>query len=380
LIRDKKRAYKEPTAGNRFPPANRLKDMTTRRAHILTVLSMIRGVTAAASPGAEAQWVVYDGFAGPGRGKHIVLISGDEEYRSEESLPQLGKILARHHGFRCTVLFAIDPADGTINPEQSDNIPGLEALQTADLMILATRFRALPDHQMKYVDEYIQAGRPVIGLRTATHAFQFPANSSSSYKQYSFDSKTWEGGFGKQVLGETWISHHGRHGIQSTRGVLVPGAADHPILRGVEDIWGPTDVYTVELPMRAGIQPLVLGQVLEGMHPDDAPVAVDVRKNQITGAEVKVAPNDPMMPVAWIRGFTGKSGRTGRVFTTTMGSSVDLESEGLRRLLLNAAYWCLGLEKRIPAKSKVDLVGKYEPTPFGFGKYTRGVKPADHAM
>src|SRR5215475_10956551 len=100
-------------------------------------------------------WIVYDGYDGPGKGKHIVLVSGDEEYRSEESLPQLGKILAKHHGFKCTVLFAIDPADGTINPNQNNNIPGLEALKSADLMILFTRFRNLPDEQLKPIIDYV---------------------------------------------------------------------------------------------------------------------------------------------------------------------------------------------------------------------------------
>src|SRR4029077_19657060 len=104
------------------------------------------------------------------KGKHIVLVSGDEEYRSEEGLPQLGKILAKRHGFTCTVLFAIDPKDGTINPNVS-NIPGLEALTTADLMIILTRFRDLPDEQMKHIIDYVESGRPIIGLRTATHAF-----------------------------------------------------------------------------------------------------------------------------------------------------------------------------------------------------------------
>src|SRR5262249_15468822 len=87
------------------------------------------------APFAADPWVVYDGFDGPGKGIHIVLVSGDEEYRSEETLPQLGKILAKHHGFKCTVLFAINPKEGTIDPEVKDNIPGLEALKTADLMV-----------------------------------------------------------------------------------------------------------------------------------------------------------------------------------------------------------------------------------------------------
>src|SRR5204863_8255255 len=95
----------------------------------------------------DKPFVVYEGKTGPGKGKHIVLVSGDEEYRSEEGLPQLAKILAKHHGFKCTVLFAINPATGTINPNVNSNIPGLENLQTADLMIIATRFRDLPDEQ-----------------------------------------------------------------------------------------------------------------------------------------------------------------------------------------------------------------------------------------
>src|SRR5437867_9058370 len=131
---------------------------------------------------AADSWVVYDGFDGPGKGKHIVLVSGDEEYRSEETLPQLGKILAKHHGFKCTVLFAIDPKDGTINPNVS-NIPGLEALKTADLLVIFTRFRDLPDEQMKHIVEYVESGKPIIGLRTATHAFSI--KGGKTYAKYS---------------------------------------------------------------------------------------------------------------------------------------------------------------------------------------------------
>src|SRR5213592_1358542 len=120
---------------------------------------------------AFAEAVVYEGTDGPGKGKHIVMISGDEEYRSEEALPQLAKILAKHHGFKCTVLFAIDSQTGVINPNQNNNIPGLENLQSADLLIIATRFRDLPDEQMKHLADYIESGKPIIGMRTATHAF-----------------------------------------------------------------------------------------------------------------------------------------------------------------------------------------------------------------
>src|SRR5580765_2831516 len=115
--------------------------------------------------------IVFQGTSGPGKGKHIVLVSGDDEYRSEEALPQLAKILATHHGFTCTVLFAIDPATGDIAPDRHQNIPGLEALDSADLLILFTRFRDLPDAQMKHIVDYVESGRPVVAMRTATHAF-----------------------------------------------------------------------------------------------------------------------------------------------------------------------------------------------------------------
>jgi N-acyl-D-aspartate/D-glutamate deacylase len=320
----------------------------------------------------QSPWVVYDGFDGPGKGKHIVLISGDEEYRSEETLPQLGKILAKHHGFKCTVLFAVDPNDGTINPNES-NIPGLEALQSADLMIIFTRFRDLPDDQMKYIVDYVESGRPIIGLRTATHAFNI--NADKKYAKYSYNSgvKEYQQGFGRQVLGETWISHHGQHGKQATRGVIAPGAAGHPILRGIKDgdIFGPTDVYTVRLPLPGDSTPLVLGQVLTGM--------------SATGKSVDGSQNDPMMPIAWTKTYApaasdGGADHASRVFTTTMGASQDFSSLGLRRLLVNASYWTLGLQEKIPEDSKVDLVGDYQPLPFGHNGFAKGVKPADHAI
>ena len=305
--------------------------------------------------------IVLQGGAGPGKGRHIVLVSGDEEYRSEEALPQLAQILSLRHGFDCTVLFAIDPSDGTINPNRRDNIPGLETLDSADLLIIFTRFRDLPDDQMKHIADYVESGRPIVGLRTATHAFEL--KSSKTYQRYSWNSREWDGGFGRQVLGETWVAHHGHHGEQSTRGIIVRREKDHPILRGIQDgdIWVPTDVYEVRLPLPGDSRPLVLGEVLRGMQPADPPVA---------GKQ-----NDPMMPVAWMKSYAGAPGKTGRVFTTTMGAAQDLENEGLRRLIVNACFWAVGLEARIPRKTDVDLVGKFEPLPFRFGGFRRGVKP-----
>jgi formylglycine-generating enzyme required for sulfatase activity len=284
----------------------------------------------------------YQGGEGPGKGKHVVLVAGEEQYRSEEGMPMLARILATRHGFPCTVLVSTS----------KDDIPGLEALDGADLLVLFTRFRQLPDAQMKHIVDYVDSGRPVVALRTATHAFVYPAESPTPYRKYSWDSLQpgFEGGFGRQVLGETWVAHQGNQGSQSTRGVIAEGAKTHPIVRGVEDIWGPTAVYAVRLPI-PGATPLVLGQVLGGMKPTDPPIA---------GSK-----NDPPLPIAWVRNYTGARGKTSRVFVTTMGASQDLISEGLRRLIVNGCYWAVGLEDKIPPRANVDFVGSYAPTAFG---------------
>lgn len=301
--------------------------------------------------------LVLSGKQGAGKGKRVVLVSGDEEYRSEQALPQLAKILAERHGFDCTVLFAIDPKDGTINPNIQTNIPGLETLASADVMVLMTRFRDLPDDQMKHIVQYVDSGKPIVALRTATHAFDI--KSSPTYKKYGWNNKEWDGGFGRQILGETWIAHHGRHAVESTRGIFAAGAARHPILRGLRsgEIWGPTDVYRVRLPLPEDVETLVLGAVLTGMNESD-PV--------LEGPK-----NTPMMPVAWTR----TRGR--RVFTTTMGSSQDLLNAGFRRMVVNAVYWAAGLEARIDPRSSMDIVGDYKPLPFKFNGHAPGLKVSD---
>lgn len=317
---------------------------------------------------AGAQTVTYQGGKGRGHGKNVVLIAGDDgEYHSEETLPQLAKILAVHHGFHCTVVFPLDP-DGTIDPHQNRDLEGLEALRRADLLVLFMRWRDLPDGQMKMLIDYVQSGRPIIAIRTGTHPFQL--RTSATYQQWSWDSKVsgWEGGFGRKVLGETWVAHHGQHGKQSTRAWFAPDAADSPILRGVQSggIRVPTEVYEVRLPMLPTCHPLLLGQVLSGLRPDDPPVPGQ--------------PNDPMMPVAWTNAYTAPNGRTARIFVSTMGAADDLLSDQLRRLLVNAAYWAVGLENKIPAQANVDLVGDYHPHSYLSETYTKGVKPSDLAL
>jgi len=339
-----------------------MKTHTTLPGRLSGVFAALFLVACLACPSsaAAADWVTYEPKPGPGQGKHIVLLSGDEEYRSEEALPALGKILSQHHGFKCTVLFPINPADGTIDPNNQTNIPGMQAIDTADLVICLFRFRELPDPDMKHLVDYLQAGKPFIALRTSTHAFQYSRDKTSPYARFSWNSKDWPGGFGQQVLGDTWINHHGNHGKESTRGLIDGLHAQHPILRGVKDVWGPTDVYSV-VHLKPTDVILLHGLSLRGMTPEDPPV---LQKS--------------LMPLVWMRDYTWENGKVSHTLTSTIGAAPDLLCEDLRRLFINACYHLTGLE--VPKHADVSLVGDFKPTFFGFNGYKKGVKPADHEL
>lgn len=328
--------------------------------------------TLAVAVSASQDWVVYEGRSGPGAGKHIVFLAGDEEYRSEEALPQLARILAVRHGFKCTVLFSVD-AKGAIDPNTRDNQPGLEALDSADLCVTLLRFRSWPDAQMKHFVDYLLAGKPILALRTSTHAFAYAPDSTSPYRRFGWQSAEWQGGFGRQVLGETWVNHWGDHGRQATRGVVSSEAQNHPVLRGVAALFGTTDVYEAAPPSDASI--LVRGEVVDGMNSSDP--AASARKKTTLGVDQPL--NDPMMPIVWTRRYKNELGNSNLVFTSTLGAATDLLSEGFRRMLVNAAFWAVGLEAKIPARANVEFVGTYDPSPFGFGRFRKGVKPSDLA-
>jgi len=315
----------------------------------------------AAATSLAADTLSFEGKSGPGKGKHVVLLAGDEEYRSEEALPQLARILSERHGFKTTVVFSINKQTGEIDPNTKDHQPGLEALDTADLAITSLRFRAWPDAQMKHFADFVAAGKPVIGLRTSTHAF---SGLKGPYATFN--------GFGKNVLGEGWVSHWGKHKIEATRGVIEPGAESHPILRGVAGIFGDTDVYEAYPPADSKI--LVRGLVLKGMKIDDAPA--DYAKKRASD-KIEQGVNDPAMPVVWTRDVPNDAGKTNKTVCTTMGSATDLQNEGLRRLLVNAVYSLTGLD--VPPAADVAFVGEFKPTFYGFGSFTKGVKPADLA-
>lgn len=302
----------------------------------------------------------FEGKDGPGKGKHIVLVAGDDEYRSEESMPMLAKLLSQRYGFTCTVLFPIEPSTGNIVPNYQNNIPGLEHLEKADLMILLIRFRELPDDQSKYIEDFLKAGKPVIGLRTSTHGFAYQKNKTSPYAKWTWNGKEggWEKGFGKRIFGETWVNHHGVHGKEGSR-ALVEGVQqmnDHPVLRGVNDIWVPEDVYGIQsLPAEAEV--LLYGQSTAGMN-----------------AQAPLMWEKSVMPIAWTKPYQIEGGKPGMVFASTIGSSLGFQSADLRRLVLNASFWLLGMSETITPDLNVELVGAYHPTMFGFDTFRKGMR------
>lgn len=338
---------------------------TIPMANMKSISRTILGLATAAvfsTYASAGEWVTYEGNEGPGNGKHIVLISGDEEYRSEESFPMLGKILSQRHGYKCTVLFSQDKNTGEINPNEQTNIPGMHIVDEADLLILGLRFRELPDKDMKHFVDYITAGKPFMALRTSTHAFNYTRDKDSPYAMYSFNAKEYKGGFGMQLLGETWYTHHGHHKKESARGLIDGENSKHPILKGVKDVWGNSDVYGVrDIGNDAAV--LVWGLSLSGMTPDSLPNY-----------------DKTIMPVTWLKDYQVPGGKKGTALTSTIGAATDLENEDLRRLVVNAAYYFTGLESKIDGKANVEYVGEYDPSMFSFGGYIKGVKPSDHEL
>jgi type 1 glutamine amidotransferase len=317
------------------------------------MLSMLTIVTAGESPNG----VVWEGDSGPGKGKHIVFIAGDHEYRGEETLPALARILAKNYGFKCSFFVTTNPGTGFIEPG-SNHISGLEALDTADLMVVFIRFQAFPDEQLKHIDDYLKRGGPVIGLRTSTHGFNGIKGTYARFNE-SYKGDDFKNGFGRQILGEHWVGHYGKNHSQSSRFILETMQAEHPVLRGVSNVHVQCGGYEAD-PMPDSVI-LARGEVLNGMKIDDL-----------------ADPSKKQLPVAWVRNYS-KDNAKSRVFCTTHGASEDILNPGFRRMLINAHLWCLGMESVIKPDANIEFVGPYNPVTFNFGGGRKGVKPADIA-
>jgi len=322
---------------------------------------LIVGCQDAAMPELDANpnphLVTYEGTEGPGVGKHIVFLAGDHEYRSEEILPAMARILAKQYGFKTSVFFTLDD-EGFIEPGSS-NIKGLDALETADLLVMGLRFQNFPAEEMQHIVDYLDRAGPVIGIRTSTHAFAGIEGQFAKYN-WNYDGEEYLKGFGRQVLGETWAGHYGTNHEQSSLVVPLEAEAGHPVMMGVHDVHVQSGGYFAD-PMPDS-RPLAVGVVLNGMTADAEP---DPEKEQV--------------PVVWTRSYTGANAQEGRVFTTTHGASEDFLNDGFRRMMINAAFWAAGMEDSIKSDMSIDFVGPYNPVTFAFDGYRLGVRPADMA-
>lgn len=241
----------------------------------------------------------------------IVFICGEDEYESERTLPAVAEELRQRHGAEIMVLTAHP------DPSSPDDIPGLEALQEADLAVFYIRFRQLPEVQFAHIRAYLEAGKPVVGLRTSTHAFQYPEGHPLA---------AWNDGFGIDVLGAPWICHFGHS--SSTDVSVAWGADDHPVLSGVPTRFACRSWLYQVLPY----PPQGARILLEGH-------TVDPEDNGWSYTET----TPRVHPVAWTR--THAYG--GRVFMTTLGHPDDFATQPFRRLLSNGMYWALGKEDDI---------------------------------
>jgi type 1 glutamine amidotransferase len=321
------------------------------------ILTLLLAATAAAS--SQSTSIVYEGEAGPGLGKHIVFLASDHEYRAEEACPALARILAKRHGFRCTVVFGVDK-EGFIEAGSS-RVSGLAALEKADLFFLSARFLNLPDEEMAHIEAYLERGGPVVGLRTSSHAFKIPGGSK--YAKYDFKSKTagYENGFGHQVLGNTWVGHYGTNHKQGTRITTVPDQRGNVILSGVgETAFTHAGAYVGKAAPDFTV--LATSQPLVSMEPDAEP---DTKK--------------PPMPCTWTREYAAKDGSKHRVFHSTQGASQDFLDDNYRRMILNGTLWAMGMEKEIKPDMDISFVGPFQPRKFSFKGEAKKVKPSDLA-
>ncbi len=287
---------------------------------------------------------------------HVVFITGDEEYRSEESMPLLARLLNQHFGYAVTVCFSLDK-QGRIDPNNALSITGMEALGDADLMVLFTRFRELPEGQFRHFLDYVQSGRPVVGFRTATHAFKYPDNHPNA--QWG-----WKGDKIADLLGQNWITHHGHFGDGHeflTEVSIDAGNLGHPILKGITPFKAYSWLYHIDgngYPVHGPITALMSGRALKSKAADKG---------------------FPMTnPTAWTKTYAAAPGKEARVFFSTTAHPFDFKEPAMVRLAINGILWALGNEDDIPDRSVQYSIEGYDPNNSGFGeKFKKGLRPEE---
>lgn len=242
----------------------------------------------------------------------IVFVTGDHEYSGESTLPLIATELEKNYGFRTKVLKAFPDYNA------EENIPGLEALKDADVAVFFLRWRRLPADQVRHIENYLKTGKPVVGFRTTTHAFNYPKGHElekwNSFGELAFNAPPGWGG----------KANHTHYGHQSTTDVsIIREASKNPILTGVaNNFHAKSWLYKVlpDYPVKKSTW-LLMGH---SINPDKK----DATEN----------------PVAW----TGQNSYGGKFFITTLGHPEDFRLEPFQRLVINAMHWAAG--KPVPEK------------------------------
>jgi type 1 glutamine amidotransferase len=227
------------------------------------------------------------------RRPHVVLVAYEDEYHAAETLPRFARQLRNRFGHRCTVL----------QGEQGTGIAGLEQLATADVLVLYVRRHPLPKEQMAMIRRYLEAGKPLVALRTSSHAF-------SPRGQTPAGLEAWPE-FDRDVLGGNYHDHY-KAGPRTVI-TAAPIAAGGPLLTGIQfGRWNSTaSLYKVS-PLASGTTKLLTGTC-----------------------------GDHVEPVAWTNTYHG-----GRVFYTSLGDVQDFQTPQFHALLINAIHWVM--DKPVP--------------------------------
>lgn len=301
----------------------------------------------------------------------VVFLTGDEEYRSEESMPMLAKMLRRDFGFDVSVGFPLGQ-DGTIDPNATTSLTGTEELADADLMVLYLRFRRPDEASFQRILDYLESGKPVVAFRTSTHAFRFTQDSPHAGWGYQADPTfihSFAGGeLTRELLGQKWITHHGHFsdGQRTLTSVtLDSAAAGHPILRGID----PFEAYSWLYHVEGG------GDTVAG-DPQFLLNGKSLRSSKEERGQLNRYPLSN--PIAWTKTHSHGFNHA-RVFTTTLGHPYDFKNPMMRRFALQGILWALSREDLIPSSGVgTDTVGVYEPNNSGFeDKFKKGLKPED---
>jgi type 1 glutamine amidotransferase len=226
----------------------------------------------------------------------VVFLIGEDEYKTEITLPALAHSEMESAGLRVSIIHA--------SKDDPNDFPGMAAaLADADLVFVSIRRRTPPKEQLDALRAYLDSGRPLVGIRTACHAFALRPKDKLPAGRAQWPE------FDPQVIGGHYTNHYGVGPRTSI--AVAPGAGEHPILRGVDaaGLIGNGSLYKVS-PLEPGTTPLLLGTI----------------------------PGQTPEPVAWTHTYGPKQAR---IFFSSLGHIDDFDEPGFRRLLKNAVFWAL---------------------------------------